>query len=231
MATSSSTLMLKTVVFMGSARNVVPPWGGDARLGDRVLKWVTQTLAARNEPLGGNQVVKHDFTVVDPTEVFGKDGALTEIQSDGSLVVPTFFLKELPPKAQALKDLISAADCYVIVSPEYNHVVPPALAGLMGHFGGSCYSQKCSAVVTYSPSPFGGMRASMVICQMLHELGCLPVSKLCGLPAVSEILNTDGTPIDPAHRMLKQLPSMLTDLEWLAVAMKNQRDAVGLPKF
>ena len=33
-----SAITLKTVVFLGSARNVVPPWGGCARLGDRVLK-------------------------------------------------------------------------------------------------------------------------------------------------------------------------------------------------
>ena len=58
---------------------------------------------------------------------------------------------------------------------------------------------------------------------MCHELGCLPVSKLCGLPSVSELLESDGTPKDADHRMLKQLPDLLTQLEWMAVAMKNQR--------
>ena len=58
---------------------------------------------------------------------------------------------------------------------------------------------------------------------MCHELGCLPVSKLCGLPAVSDLLELDGTPKDADHRMLKQLPELLTQLEWMAVAMKNQR--------
>ena len=58
---------------------------------------------------------------------------------------------------------------------------------------------------------------------MCHELGCLPVSKLCGLPTVSDLLELDGTPKDADHRMLKQLPELLTQLEWMAVAMKNQR--------
>jgi chromate reductase, NAD(P)H dehydrogenase (quinone) len=220
-----TTRILKTVVFMGSARNVIPPWGGDARLGDRVLKYVINTLKDRQQPLG-NVTVQHDVSIVDPVVVFGENGALSEI-SAGELTNLTFFMKQLPPKAQALKDLISAADCYVIVSPEYNHVVPPALASVMGHFGGSCYKAKPSAILTYSAGPWGGQRAAVSILAMAHELGCLPVSKMAGLPAVSELLNSDGSPVDPSHRMLRQLPEMLNQLEWLAVAMKNQRDLTG----
>lgn len=63
----------------------------------------------------------------------------------------------------------------------------------------------------------------------LAELGCLPVSKLCGIPTVAELLNPDGTPIEPPHRMLKQLPSMLTQLEYVALAMLKQRETSGLP--
>jgi chromate reductase len=220
-----SQKILKTVVFMGSARNVTPPWGGDSRLGDRVLKWVTATLGARTEPLG-SETIKHQVDVLDPLEVFGKEGALAEI-SAGELTTPTFFLKELPPKAQALKQLIVDADCYIVVSPEYNHCTPPALASLMGHFGGSCYACKPSAIVTYSAGPWGGMRAAMSIQLMCHELGCLPVSKLCGIPTVTDLLTEEGVPKDPESRMLKQLPAMLTQLEWMAVAMKRQRDETG----
>ena len=220
-----TTQTLKTVVFMGSARNVVPPWGGDKRLGDRVLKYVCDAVEKRSHAIGP-VTVTHDMTVIDPSQVFGKDGALAEISS-GELTTPTLFLKELPPKTQALKDTIAEADCYLIVSPEYNHVVPPALASVMGHFGGSLYKCKPSAIVTYSPGPWGGQRAAVSILTMCHELGCLPVSKLTGLPVVNELLNVDGTPVDPSHRMLKQLPDMLHQLEWMALAMKHQRDVSG----
>ena len=30
--------------------------------------------------------------------------------------------------------------------------------------------------------------------------------------------------------MLKQLPAMIGELEWMALAMKKQRDTAGLPK-
>ena len=164
--------------------------------------------------------------VLDPLEVFGEKGALSKISS-GELSAPTFYFKELPPEVQRLKQLVVDADCYVIVSPEYNHSVPPALASLMGHFGGSCYACKPSAIVTYSNGPWGGMRAAMSIQLLCHELGCLPVSKLCGLPTAQDILDENGIPKDSENRMLKQLPAMLAQLEWMAVAMKRQRDETG----
>jgi chromate reductase, NAD(P)H dehydrogenase (quinone) len=226
MASAGSTIrVLKTVVFMGSAKNVTPPWGGDARLGDRVLKHVKATLESRSVVLG-DETITHQVSIVDPLEVFGQDGALSEI-SAGELLAPVFFLKSLPPKAKALQDLIAEADCYVIVSPEYNHIVPPALASVMGHFGGSCYSSKPSGIVTYSAGPWGGQRAALSIVSMTHELGCLPVSKMVGYPMPGELFEVDGTPKDPSHRMLKQLPEMLRQLEWMAVAMKDMRDRVG----
>jgi chromate reductase len=188
-----------------------------------VLKWVKQTLEARTGTLG-DATIAHEISVLDPLEIFGEGGALP---GGGALNGATFFLKELSPAAQALKQTIVDADCYILVSPEYNHTVPPALSSLMGHFGGSCYSCKPSAIVTYSPGPWGGMRAAMAIQVMCHELGCLPVSKLCGIPTAADIINEDGTPKDPDNRMLKQLPGMLDQLEWMAVAMKRQRDETG----
>ena len=78
---------------------------------------------------------------------------------------PTFFMDsdKLPDSTKKLQQIIKDADCYLIVSPEYNHTIPPALSSVMGHFGGSLYKCKPSGIVTYSPSPFAGMRAAMAI--------------------------------------------------------------------
>jgi hypothetical protein len=73
--------------------------------------------------------------------------------------------------------------------------------------------------------------AAMALRPFQAELGCLPVSKLCGLPNAAELLHDDGTPSsDPPHRMLKQLPAMLGQLEYIALAMLHQREASGLPQ-
>jgi len=172
----------------------------------------------------GSESVKHEITILDPLEIFsGSHPGIT-----GELRKPVFFMgKNITPEIAELQKAISEADCYLIISPEYNHVVPPALASLMGHFGGSLYKCKPSGIVTYSPGPFGGTRAAMTICTMCHELGCLPVSKLACFPVAHELFDKDGSPVDPNHRMLKQLPELLDQLEWMAIAMKNQRDATG----
>jgi len=219
---TGTTRTLKTVVFYGSARDISPPWGGDTRLGNRVHKWVQQTLQQRKSQVGA-ETVTHDITILDPLEVFS--GTYPGIT--GELRAPTFFMGKLTPEIAGLHEKIAAADCYLVISPEYNHVVPPALASLMGHFGGSLYKCKPSGIVTYSPSPFGGMRAAISIVTMLHELGCLPVSKLCGIPAAHEVLDAEGNPVNPENRLLNQLPELLDQLEWMAIAMKNQREVAG----
>lgn len=64
----AATRRLNTVVFLGSARDVVPPWGGEKRAGDRVLKWVQNTLASRTATYG-SETISHDMTVLDPLEM------------------------------------------------------------------------------------------------------------------------------------------------------------------
>lgn len=220
------SVALKTVVFMGSARDCVPPWGGESRAGDKVLKYVKSVLQGRLATYG-TQAVTHDVTVLDPLEIFGAGGAL---EGDGHLATPHHFLKGgSKPKMDALRDIIKAADCYVIVTAEYNHTLPPALTSLMGHFGGSNYVFKPSSIVTYSPSPWGGMRAAMAARPFLSELGCLPVSKLTGFPMVNDLFDAEGVPKDPAHRMLNQLPDMLSQLEWTALAFMNMKASAPPP--
>lgn len=52
-------MTLKTIVFVGSARDIAPPWGGDKRLGDRIVNWVKATLNARTGKCGPD-TVKHE---------------------------------------------------------------------------------------------------------------------------------------------------------------------------
>jgi chromate reductase, NAD(P)H dehydrogenase (quinone) len=100
---------------------------------------------------------------------------------------------------------------------------------MMSSFGCSNYAWKPSGIVTYSNGPFAGQRVHTALRPFLGELGCLPVSKGVGLPLATDMFSEDGTPKDPENRMLHQLPSMLDQLEWMAIAMKNQREVAGTP--
>jgi NAD(P)H-dependent FMN reductase len=204
---------LRTVVFMGSARNRPARWGGPARLGTRVLRYVVRTLAARPEP-------GHEVEVLDPLEL-----RLPMLEA------PYFYYADgtAPPELEAANAKVRAADCYVIVTPEYNHSIPPALANLLDHFGGSAYACKPSGFVTYSNGQWGGIRAAMQLRALTAELGCLSVSRTCGIPNAGKEFDEDGNPEDPA-RWEKMLGGMLNQLEWMAMAMKNHRAAAGMPK-
>jgi len=214
--------VLRTVVFFGSAKNVAPPWGGEKRLGDRVYKYISNTLKARESTIG-KVAVRHEVTVYDPLLVFGKGG---ELEFSGAQVqAPQFFLKsdDVPAGMAQINKTLKQADAFVVVTPEYNHSPPPALTAMLDHFGGSVFGGKPSAIVSYSGGPFGGARAAITIQPLLHELGCLPVSKMTHLPEPASILDENGVPLDAQNRLLNQFPTSLTQLEFMALAMRAQR--------
>jgi chromate reductase, NAD(P)H dehydrogenase (quinone) len=61
----------------------------------------------------------------------------------------------------------------------------------------------------------------------LSELGCLPVSKLVAFPCAQDLFEPDGTVKDPSNRMLNQLPGLLDQLDFWALATLKQRQAVA----
>jgi hypothetical protein len=70
------------------------------------------------------------------------------------------------------------------------------------------------------------MRAAVALRPIVAELGAVSVSRLCGFPDAGELFDEAGNPKDPAHRMLH---SMMAQVEWYAVAMKEARDKVPPP--
>jgi NAD(P)H-dependent FMN reductase len=177
----------------------------------------------------GDETITHEVTVFDPLEVFAPGGALAE--SGAELKTPHFFFKSggAPAGMEAMAQTIKAADCYLIVTAEYNHSLPPALSGMMSHFGGSNFKFKPSGILTYSPSPYGGTRAAVALRPFLSELGCLPVSKLGCFSMVGDMFEEDGTVKDAENRQLKQLAGVLEQLEWLAVACLKQKEVCEAP--
>jgi NAD(P)H-dependent FMN reductase len=204
-------MALKTVVVLGSARTTPARWGGPARLGTRVSKYVVRTLEQRE--------VGHEVVVLDPLE-----------RKLPVLERPHFyFAAGVQPELDAVAEQLGEADAFVLVSPEYNHSIPPAMSNLLDHFGASKYAYKPSGLVTYSGGQWGGMRAAMQLRVLTAELGCLSVSRIYAVPRAGEAFDEDGTPADP-ERQAKLLGGMLDQLEWMATAMKNHRDAAGVPR-
>ena len=142
---------LKILVFLGSVRESTPP--RPARLGQRVARAVARQLAAAG----------HEVELIDPLDI-----GLTDPFK------PQFAFAEgrAPEALDSLAVKIDAAHGYVMVSPEYNHTMSPALGNLLNHFGSGLFSYKPSVIATYSAGQWGGARAAVSMRTFLGELGC-----------------------------------------------------------
>ena len=131
----------------------------------------------------------------------------------------------VPEQLEHLATLFRAADGFVIVTAEYNHSAPPALVNLLDHFFEE-YFFRPSAIVSYSGSSFGGVRAASHLRDMLAELGMASIPSSLPIPKVYAAFDDAGVPADPAY--LKRFDRFASELEWYAEALKTARKA-GMP--
>lgn len=194
---------MKVLLFLGSRRKSSPPL--PARLGERVCAF-----------LGAQASARFESTVIDPL-----DYAPTDIFK------PTFASAEAskPPELAALEKLIRQADAYVMISPEYNHCMSPALSDLLNHFPSAAFSFKPSLIATYSSGQWGGTRAAVNMRTFLSELGCIPVSAMLHFPYADKVFEPDGqlAPDQDADRWRAYSARGIEQLSWWAAAAKQQR--------
>lgn len=203
---------MKFLVFLGTVRNSTPP--NPPRLGLRVARACVSQMHQGD----------HFAELIDPLDF-----------DLGSIFKPHFAYArgKAPIQLQSLAEKIEAADGYIMVSPEYNHSMSPALAHLLNHFGSSLFSYKPSAIVTYSAGQWGGVRAAVGMRTFLSELGCLPVSAMVQIPKAHEILSADGKfheNVD-AERWADYFDRTFTQLTWWASAARNQRHEIDPHKL
>jgi len=217
---------LKCVVFLGSARQKAPFFGVlPNRTGDRVLAYVQASVATFN---ASSTSANLDLTIVDPLD-FPSCTDLT-INNGNPTYYHTRDNSELPADLQKLVGLVDTADCFLVISPEYNHTIPPVLSAMMNQVGCSKYANKVSGCITYSgfSSAGGGTRAAVALRPFLSELGCLPVSKQVVIPDANKALNEKGEWVgEHKNGAAKVIAAMLDQLEYFsdALAMKKEKMA------
>ncbi|MGJ8689751.1 MAG: NADPH-dependent FMN reductase [Gammaproteobacteria bacterium] len=200
---------MKFLLFLGTVRDSTPP--KPARLGARVARAALECLKVRYS--------EHEIELIDALEyplepIFKPHFAYAKSQAPDAL-------NELAKK-------IAAADGYIMLSPEYNHSMSPALANLLNHFGSSLFAYKPSAIVTYSAGQWGGMRAAIGMRAYLSELGCLPVSAMIHVPKAQEVFTEDGAaqPGEDQERWFDYFGRTFTQLHWWAEATQTHRASV-----
>lgn len=186
-------MSFKIVVFYGSVRS--------ERQGIKAARFIVRKCRDRG----------HEVALIDPIEypLPLLDKMYKEYRSG-----------EAPEVLRRMADLIIPADAYIVVSGEYNHTIPPALANLMDHFLEE-YFWKPSAIVCYSAGSFGGVRASIALRSMLAEMGTSSIPSVLAIPKVQDAFDEDGTLRDDSYQARAE--QFLEELEWYAGALREAR--------
>lgn len=206
---------MKFLLFLGSVRESTPP--RPARLGYRVALACEQYLRMAYPDI--------EIELIDPLDPIIKpvfEQAVFKSQF-------SYAQGKAPVGLEQLAEKISLADGYVMISPEYNHCLSPALAHLLNHFGSSRFAFKPSAIVTYSAGQWGGMRAGVGMRTFLAELGCLPVSAMVHLPHAQNVFDEQGQFLPSVDVTAWQgyFGRTFSQLVWWATATKNHRQNVN----
>nr|WP_314445260.1 NAD(P)H-dependent oxidoreductase [uncultured Sphingomonas sp.] len=200
-------MALTYLAFLGSTRDSTPP--RPARLGLRVARACMRLLQQR----GNAELIDAlEWPLAQPFKPHF-----------------SFAQGKAPDDLEALAAKVQAADGYVMISPEYNHSMSPALAHMLNHFGSSLFSWKPSLIVTYSAGQWGGTRAAVAMRPFLSELGCLPVSAMVHVPEAHTVFDETGgyqDGIDGA-RWNGYVGRGLDQLAWWAEAAAIQREGPG----
>ena len=200
---------MKILMFLGTVRDSTPP--RPARLGERVAKACLASFLSHH---GDHEIELVDALDYPLEPVFKPHFSYSKSQ--------------VPPKLDELAKKIASADGYIMVSPEYNHSMSPALANLLNHFGSSLFSYKPSAIVTYSAGQWGGMRAAIGMRTFLSELGCLPVSSMIHVPKAQNIFSGEGSLVEgeDQEKWSGYLGRTFNQLIWWAQATVNHKEQV-----
>jgi NAD(P)H-dependent FMN reductase len=186
-------MALRLLVFYGSVRT--------ERQGIKAARFVVNRCRERG----------HEVTLVDAAEY-------------RLPMLDRMYKEFLPGQAPALLERLAGhvigADAYVVVSGEYNHSVPPALANILDHFLEE-YFWKPSGIVCYSGGAFGGVRAAFALRAMLGELGMPSVPSVLPIPHVQNAFDDEGRPKDP--QWLGRADKFLAELEWYGEALRAAR--------
>ncbi len=177
------------------------------RMGDRVAKWAVKQLEKR-----GHEAILVDAAVLNLPLL---DRMWKEVKDDTSPVHA-----DLRAKLRPLADLYERCDGFAVVSAEYNHSAPPALTNLIDYFLEE-YFYRPSAIICYSASPFGGVRAAMQLRALLTEVGMPTIPSLQPIANVGTALSADGTALN--QDLAEKTGKFFDEFDWYMMALKAGR--------
>ena len=158
----------------------------------RVVLYLQQWLLKHTE---------HEVGIIDM-----KDWNLPAVQTIFTSVENT------PETFRPLSEKIFAADAFILATPEYNGSYSPAMKNLLDHFPKRLH--KPFGIVTASPGPMGGMRASQQLLLLIPGLFGIPSPHMLIVPGVDKKFSPDGDLVDESFQ--NSVHNFVTEFLWLA---------------
>ena len=155
-------------------------------------------------------VTDHEIGIIDL-----KDWNLPALQSIFVSVEQT------PDEFKQLASRMFAADAFILVSPEYNGSYSPAMKNLLDHFPKQHH--KPFGIVTASPGPLGGIRASQQMQLLINALFGIASPYMLIVGAVDKKFDSNGNLLDPSFEA--NIHNFITEYLWLAESLVHAKVA------
>jgi NAD(P)H-dependent FMN reductase len=120
-----------------------------------------------------------------------------------------------PNEFKPLAERMFAADAFILVSPEYNGSYSPAMKNLLDHFPKQHH--KPFGIVTASPGPLGGIRASQQMQLLINALFGIASPYMLIVGGVDKKFDADGNLVDQTFQI--NIDNFITEYLWLAESL------------
>jgi NAD(P)H-dependent FMN reductase len=123
---------------------------------------------------------------------------------------------------RAWSEIVSRADAFVFVTPEYNHSFPAGLKNALDYLNVE-WADKAAALVSYG-GVSAGLRAATALKPVLAALRMVPVVEAATIPFFQQFLTEDGEFV-PNDQLAAGGKAMLDELLRLTTALRPLRTA------
>lgn len=170
------------------------------RRGEQIAEWFKQSVLSRNDM---------EFTYIDLADV--KLPFFNEAASPA-------YADTVPEVAKEWSALIDSLDGYIVITAEYNHGPTAVLKNALDYLYKE-WNRKPIAFIGYGST--GGASAVEQLRTNAIELQMAPIRHQVALN-IFQYFNKDGD-LDIPERQKERLDTMLNDLAWWTIALKNAR--------
>ncbi len=123
-----------------------------------------------------------------------------------------------PDEFKPLSRRMFQANAFILVTPEYNGSYTPAMKNLLDHYPKQTH--KAFGIVTGSPGPMGGIRATQQMQLLINALFGIASPYMLVVGNVDKRFDENGNLIDPDFQ--KSIDVFVREFIWLANCLQRE---------